>query len=253
MTEQNATLTYSNWVSTKFIVVPLFLGMLFLGLTLVWPGFIILAVLCLLVGAYFVYARHAFSPRGRNIQARLWELALDRLAWDGKGQALDIGCGNGPLTIALAQRHPDGRVTGIDTWGTAWDYSQAVCERNAEAAGVAARTDFQKASASALPFETGGFDAAVSNFVFHEVYDAQDKREVVREALRVVKKGGSFAFQDLFLVKAIYGEVDDLLETLRGWGIAEVSFLDTSASDFIPAALKLPFMVGKAGILYGIK
>lgn len=40
-------------------------------------------------------------------------------------------------------------------------------------------------------------DAAVSNFVFHEVRTQPDKRQVVREALRVVKKGGSFAFQDM--------------------------------------------------------
>lgn len=253
MTRGLESTEYSNWVSTKFIYIPLFVGALFLGLTLVWPGFVILAALCLLAGGYFVYAHHAFSPRGANIQAKLWKLLLDRLEWNGAGKALDIGCGNGPLTIALARRHPDAHVTGIDYWGKAWDYSKAVCERNAKAAGVAERTDFQKASASALPFEDGLFDAAISNFVFHEVSDAKDKREVVREALRVLKTGGYFAFQDLFLFKELYGGVDDLLETIKGWGIAEVAFVDTSASDFIPGALKLPFMVGKIGIVYGTK
>ena len=83
--------------------------------------------------------------------------------------------------------------------------------------------------------------------------DAKDKREVIREALRVIKKGGRFAFQDLFLSRELYGEIDDLLETIRGWGIAEVAFVDTSSSDFVPAALKLPFMLGKVGIIYGTK
>jgi ubiquinone/menaquinone biosynthesis C-methylase UbiE len=229
------------------------MGALFLGLTLVWPGFVILAALCLLAGVYFVYAHHAFSPRGANIQTKLWEMVLDRLNWDGTGKALDIGCGNGPLAIALAQRHPGAHVTGIDTWGKAWDYSKAVCERNAEAAGVAERTDFQKASASALPFKDGDFDAAISNFVFHDVSDTRDKRALVREALRVLKKGGSFAFQDYFAVKVLYGELDDLLETIRDWGIAEVAFVDTSTSDFIARALKLPFMLGRISIIYGTK
>jgi ubiquinone/menaquinone biosynthesis C-methylase UbiE len=229
------------------------MGALFLGLTLVWPGFVILAVLCLLVGVYFVYAHHAFSPRGGNIQAKLWEMVLDRLNWDGEGKALDIGCGNGPLTIALAQHCPEGHVTGIDIWVKAWDYSKAVCERNAEAAGVAGRTGFQKASASALPFEDEAFDAAISNFVFHDVSDTKDKRALVREALRVIKKGGSFAFQDYFAVKVLYGELDDLLEAIKDWGIAEVSFVDTSTSDFIPRALKLPFMLGKISIICGTK
>jgi SAM-dependent methyltransferase len=253
MAKQTTTADYGNWVSTKLIYGSAVLGALFLGLSFLHLAFAIGAVPFLAALVYFAYARHAFSPRGGNIQAKLWELVLDRLDWNGAGQALDIGCGNGPLTIALAQRHPDAHVTGIDYWSKAWDYSKAVCERNAKAAGVAERTAFQKASASALPFEDGFFDAGVSNFVFHEVSDARDKRELIREALRVVKKGGHFAFQDLFLVKELYGEVDDLLETIRGWGIAEVSFVDTSTSDFIPRALKLPFMLGKISIIYGTK
>jgi SAM-dependent methyltransferase len=253
MAEQITVINYGNWVSTKLIYGSAALSGLFFGLSLLHPALIIGAIFFLASLTYFAYARYAFSPRGEDIQAKLWELVLDRLDWDGAGKALDIGCGNGPLTIALAQRHPDGHVTGIDYWGKAWDYSKAVCERNAEAAGVAERTDFQKASASALPFEDGFFDAAISNFVFHEVSDAKDKRELISKALRVVKRGGHFAFQDLFLVRALYGEVDDLLETIRGWGIAEVAFVDTSSSGFIPAALKLPFMVGKVGIIYGTK
>ena len=244
---------YSNWVSTKFVTIPLLIGAVFLGLALVSPGLVILAALCFLVGIYFVYARHAFSPRGGDIQARLWRMVLDHLNWDGKGRALDIGCGNGPLVIALAQRHPHAHVTGIDTWGKVWDYSKAVCERNAEAAGVAGRTSFEKASASALPFEDAAFDAAISNFVFHDVSDTKDKRALVREALRVVKKGGSFAFQDYFAMEVMYGKLDDLLETIKGWGIAEVTFVDTSTADFIPAALKLPFMLGRISIIHGTK
>jgi hypothetical protein len=49
----------------------------------------------------------------------------------------------------------------------------------------------------------------------------------------------------------VYGEVDDLVETIRSWGIREVEFVNTSDSEFIPAALKLPFMLGTVGILYG--
>jgi SAM-dependent methyltransferase len=244
---------YGNWVSTKLIYGPAVLGALFLGLSFLHVAFIIGAVPFLAALAYFAYARYAFSPRGGDIQAKLWALVLDRLNWNGEGKALDIGCGNGPLTVALAQRHPDAHVTGTDTWGQVWSYSQSVCERNAEAAGVAGRTDFQKASASALPFEDEVFDAAISNLVFHDVSDTMDKRALVREALRVVKKGGRFAFQDLFAVRVMYGELDDLLEMTRGWGIAEVAFVDTSTSDFIPRALKLPFMLGRISIIYGTK
>jgi ubiquinone/menaquinone biosynthesis C-methylase UbiE len=118
---------------------------------------------------------------------------------------------------------------------------------------VADRVNFQKASASALPFEVGSFDAAVSNLVFHEVSDTKDKRDLIEEALRVVRKGGAFAFQDLFLAKRLYGDVEELLEVIRGWGIESVELLDTAHSGVVPKALRLPFMLGAIGILYGTK
>jgi len=104
----------------------------------------------------------------------------------------------GALTIKVASKFPSARVTGIDFWGERWEYSKSACKANAKAEGVGDRIVFQKTSASKLPFDNEFFDAAVSNLCFHEVADAKDKREVIREALRVVKKSGKFAFQDLF-------------------------------------------------------
>ena len=45
---------------------------------------------------------------------------------DHLGQVLDIGCGNGALTIVLAKEYPDSMITGIDSLGKNWDYSQNV-------------------------------------------------------------------------------------------------------------------------------
>ncbi len=111
---------------------------------------------------------------------------------------------------------------------------------------------FQKANAVSLPFADGYFDAAVSNFVFHMVGVAKDKREVVREALRVVKKGVAFSFQDEFLVKQLFGDIDDLIETIKRWEISK-EFVQTRDADFIPRALKLQFILGKIGITIGEK
>jgi SAM-dependent methyltransferase len=244
---------YGNWVSTRFVFVPGVLCLLFGGLSFPLPAFGVVTVIFFSCFAYFAYARYRFSPKGGNIQARIQGLVLDYLRWDGEGKALDIGCGNGPLTIMTAKKYPNARVSGVDYWGGAWEYSKGICERNAELEEVLERVVFQKASASALPFDDESYDAAVSNLTFHEVRDAKDKRAVIKEALRVVRKGGSFAFQDLFLWKRVYGEVDDLLEEIRSWGIETVEFVDTSASAFIPKALKLPFMLGTVGILYGRK
>ena len=244
---------YSNWVPKRMIYLSAFLGFVFSVLAVVFWVFAVPAGLFILVAAYFVYARHQFSLQGGKVQDRVWTLVLSNLDWNGEGKALDIGCGNGALTIKLAKKHPEAQVTGIDYWGKRWEYSKSMCERNAEIEGVTERVKFQKASAVALPFDDDYFDAAVSNFVFHEVSDAEDKREVIREALRVVKKGGKFSFQDEFLFKQIYGETDDLVKTIKSWGITKVEFVQTRNAEFIPPALKLPFMLGSMGIIKGEK
>ena len=229
---------YGNWVSTKLIYIPGVASFLTFGLSVVLPALIVLAVVFFLIAVYFAYARYLFSSTGGDIQAKLQELVLAHLDWNGQGMALDIGCGNAPLTIKLAHKYAEAQITGIDYWGGMWEYSKGVCEQNAEIEGVAGRVIFQKASASALPFGDEYFDAAISNLVFHEVSDTKDKKEVIREALRVVKKGGRFAFQDLFLVKRVYGETDELLRTIKSWGITKVEFVKTYDSSFIPRALK---------------
>jgi SAM-dependent methyltransferase len=244
---------YGNWVSNKFILGPGVLCLVFVGLSFLAPFLAIFAVLFFLIFGYFVIARYRFSTAGGDVQSQIVGLVLERLDWDGQGQAIDIGCGNAPLTVRLARKYPSARVTGIDYWGANWDYSKQVCEQNAQIEGVADRTDFQKDSASALPFEDGAFDLAVSNLTFHEVGDTKDKRELLKEALRVVKPGGRFVFQDLFLWEAIYGKPDELVALVKSWGVRKVEFVKTCDAAFIPGLLKLPFMVGRIAILCGEK
>ena len=187
------------------------------------------------------------------MQNQIWDTVISNLDWNGQGKALDIGCGNGALAIKLAKKFSEASITGIDFWGERWEYSKGTCEANAKAESVNEKVKFQKASASKLPFEDGFFDAAVSNLCFHEVADTKDKREVIREALRVIKKNGRFAFQDLFLLKQVYGEPEELIATIKSWGVSEVEFVETRNASFIPKALKLPFIVGRIAIIKGQK
>ena len=246
-------MNYGNWVSKKIIYSCIILGIVLLASTILFWPLAILSIACFGIAAYFTYARYLFSPNGRNVQNQIWDLMVSGLDWDGEGKVLDIGCGNGALTVKLARRFPAAQVTGIDFWGERWDYSRSRCEANANAEGVGNRVVFQKASASRLPFEDGYFDAAVSNLCFHEVADTRDKREVVREALRVVKKGGVFVFQDLFLLKQTYGDIDEFVRNIKSWGITRVELMETRSASFIPTALKLPFMVGRISIIKGEK
>lgn len=244
---------YGNWVRNRMIVIPGLIGLGVLAVSLLFPPLILLALPFLLAAAYFAYARRQFSPAGGDVQRKVHAMLLERLDWDGQGQALDIGCGNAALTVRLAKAYPDVQVTGVDYWSEEWGYGQVACERNAQLEGVGERTTFQHGSAAALPFADGQFDAAVSNLVFHEVKDADDKREVIREALRVVKPGGTFAFQDLLMWRQLYGDTDDLVATIKSWGIREVTFVETRNAPFISPLLRLPFMLGTLGIIYGVK
>lgn len=165
---------YGNGVSAKLIYIPAALTLAFLVLSILFVlPILIISALFFLPFVYFAYARYRFSPAGGNIQARIQGLVLSYLEWDGEGKAVDIGCGNAPLTIGIAKKYPKAKAVGIDNWGGAWEYSKGVCERNAEIEGVRERVTFKKASASALPLDDEAFDVAVSNLVFHEVRDTR--------------------------------------------------------------------------------
>ena len=246
-------LEYGNWVSKRMVYVPAILGTAFV-LLMAWSLFFAIpAAVFILIAAYFAYARYLFASSGGGIQLAIWASLLDHVKWDGQGKALDIGCGSGALSIGLAKKFPSAMIVGIDSWGKQWEYSKALCEQNAAIEGVGGRITFRQASASTLPFDDESFDLVVSNLTFHEVREAPDKIQLLREALRVVKKGGVFAFQDLFLMKRVYGNLDAMLQSIRSWGVAEIAFVGTNKEPTIPRALKLPFMVGTIGLIVGVK
>lgn len=253
------SLDYGNWVPKKMLwmlfgiililIVGSFLPVPFVVQIILW----IIAALFLILFFYMSYAYYLFAKDGNKLQHGIHHAMIDKLSWNGQGKALDIGTGNGACAIKVAKKFSNSKVMGIDYWGKAWNYSQKMCENNAAIEGVGNRIHFQRASASNLPFKDGEYDASVSNFVFHEVRDVKDKRDVIREALRVVRKGGVFSFQDLFLVHRLYGNIDDLIETIRRWGVEEVYFVSTAQLANVPFLLRTPFILGKIGIIYGKK
>lgn len=219
------------------------LSWVFLFLTLLFGG----------MALYMQKCRQAFSFTGGRVMGSIHQALLSHLSWDGRGSLLDIGCGSGALTILCAKTWPQARITGIDYWSKEWNYAKEQCEENARMEQTSPIT-FCQGDAARLPFPDNSFDAAVSNFVFHEVRTQPDKRQVVREALRIVKKGGAFAFHDLFEQQQIYGDMEEFTEQLRAEGITELHYLPhTENLDCIPWYVKAPWLLTGMGILYGIK
>lgn len=205
-------------------------------------------------GVYMQICRKRFSFEHGGLMGEIHEFLVEHCPWDGKGTMLDIGCGAGALTIRCAKRFPEAKLVGMDFWGKEWSYAKEQCERNAQLEGVSERVRFEKGDAAKLKYADGAFDAAVSNFVFHEVRSQPNKRLVVKEALRVVKKGGSFSFQDMFEQKALYGDMQEFVEELKKEGISEVHYIpNVDRMDFIPGYIRAPWMLNGMGLLYGRK
>ncbi len=88
---------------------------------------------------------------------------------------LDLGCGDGKLTAALAEA--GAQMTGVD--------ASAQMAAAARGRGI----PVMEASAEALPFETASFDAVFSNAALHWV---RDQDAMLGEVRRVVRPGGRF-------------------------------------------------------------
>jgi SAM-dependent methyltransferase len=98
------------------------------------------------------------------------------------GRWLDVGCGTGAVTDAVLTHAAPTGVVGVDA-------SEGFVA-HAGAHVTDARARFEVASATALPFGAGEFDAAVSGLVLNFI---PSPSEAVAEMARVTRPGGTVA------------------------------------------------------------
>lgn len=255
---------YGNWVSNYVLqlLVIVTLGAVVVLAAVEWAFHqpvvtglaALLVVLMLAMLVYMWLCRRAFAFDGGGLMGMFHAHLVEHLDWDGRGTLLDVGCGSGALSIRCAKQFPEAEVVGIDYWGKMWNYGKAQCERNAAAESVVNRIQFERGDAARLAFADDAFDAVVSNFVFHEVKTQPDKQQLVLEALRVLKPGGSFAFQDLFDSKMVYGDIRRLFDRLRADGYTDLHYIgQVERQGFVPRFLRAPWMICHIGLIYGRK
>ena len=182
--------------------------------------------------AWSIYAHDKCSYNGkRQLSKEIVEGTAKYVALPEGGIGLDVGCGSGALTIACAKRNPQGRMIGIDRWGKEYaSFSQQLCEDNSDAEDVQ-NTEFYQGDACKLDYPDEYFDAVTSNYVYHNITGV-DKQGLLRETLRVLKKGGTFAIHDI-MSKSRYGDMQQFVRELYDEGYEVVELIDTTDGMFM--------------------
>jgi ubiquinone/menaquinone biosynthesis C-methylase UbiE len=135
-------------------------------------------------------------------------------------RVLDVACGTGVLAREAAGRvGPAGTVAGLDP-------SPGML---AVAAARAPQIDWRLASAEAMPFADGSFDAVVSQF---GLMFFADRHQGLREMLRVLAPGGRLSV-------AVWGTLAE-----NPAYAAEVELLERVAGRRAADALRAPFVLG---------
>jgi len=128
----------------------------------------------------------SFGVDGRWRRRTVRALALG----EGPARVLDVATGTGDLAFAIARRHPEARVVGVDP-------SAGMLERGrhkALARRVDDRVTLVLGDAQELSFDDGTFDAACIAFGIRNV---PDRARGLAEMRRVVRPGGRVCVLEL--------------------------------------------------------
>ena len=128
-----------------------------------------------------------------EVNAAFAQLAVDRIARAGLSgplRVLDMGCGTAQIPIVLAPLLPDARIEAVDLAEAMLEVGAANLRRT----GLEDRIALRREDCKALSAADESFDVVLSNSLLHHVADPV---RPLREAARVLRKGGVLLFRDL--------------------------------------------------------
>lgn len=153
------------------------------------------------------------------------ERGLDLLDPPATAIALDIGCGPGHTSVALAQRIGSGAVTGVD-------FSPAMVEHARARWSEVARLTFHEDDAEQLSLPDGAFDIVTSSFTLMYCYDAL---AAVTHMARVLRPGGR-------MLTLVWGRHD------RVWWSPVIDIVESRAA-YYSSVCPMMFFYGLPGVL----
>ena len=148
-------------------------------------------------------------------------------------QLLDIACGTGDFSLAIAKRmHPGSHVTGIDLSEGMLDVMRGKVRK----ARLGERISCEQGDSEALRFADGSFDVAAIAF---GIRNFEHREAALREILRVLKPGGRLVILELSepdnrFLRHVY---DVYFQHFVPWFGGLVSG-DKAAYKYLPASVK---------------
>ena len=127
--------------------------------------------------SYRNFLTQAYLPAMSDIDARLRE----------GGAALDLGCGAGLASLAIAKAYPKAEVFGLDVFAPSIEKAR----KNAAAAGLGGRIRFETYDGFTLPAER--FDLVT---LFYTVHHLADPVKVLSSAGKALRKGGALLIME---------------------------------------------------------
>jgi ubiquinone/menaquinone biosynthesis C-methylase UbiE len=175
----------------------------------------------------FTRQAETFSSSPAITDAALAQRIIDALGEEARGTVLDVACGPGVLSAAIAKSACE---------VVAFDLTAAMLEKAAQRCAAAGRDNvsFREGNAADLPFAYAAFDAVVTRLSVHH-FDQPTR--VFAEIFRVLRPGGVFVVGDVISSEvAAESELQNAIEILR----------DPSHTRMLPGT-ELASLVARAG------
>jgi ubiquinone/menaquinone biosynthesis C-methylase UbiE len=150
---------------------------------------------------------------------------------------LDIGCGRGDYSLAVAERiGPVGKVYAVD----AWQEGLQVVEQRAQIQGISNIKTIQANANEGIPLSAESIDVAFMATVFHDLLRESTGERALQEIKRVLKFDGSLAIVEFKKIEDTPGpplEVrlapEEVEEKLIPFGFTKETVLDVGPYHYL--------------------